>query len=122
MNPRDKASLLDIVDAAQLTQSFIEGMKQQDFLDDIKTQSAVIYQIAIIGEATKRLSTDFRQKHPHIPWNQIAGMRDKLIHDYNGTDLSRIWSVLQSSIPELIEAVSLILKEIEIKSAEEKPT
>ncbi|MEO0884559.1 MAG: DUF86 domain-containing protein [Cyanobacteria bacterium J06634_6] len=122
MNPRDKASLLDIVDAAQLTQSFIEGMKQQDFLDDIKTQSAVIYQIAIIGEATKRLSTDFRQKHPHIPWNQIAGMRDKLVHDYNGTDLSRIWSVLQSSIPELIEAVSLILKEIEIKSAEEKPT
>lgn len=60
MSQRDQASLLDIVDAAQLAQSFVQDMDREMFLSDVKTQSAVIYRIAVVGEATKRLSSEFR--------------------------------------------------------------
>lgn len=81
MNPRDQASLLDIDQAARSTLEFVSGMTLDDFVADAKTQSAVLYQIAILGEAVKRLSPDFRDQHPAIGWRAIAGMRDKLIYD-----------------------------------------
>lgn len=67
MNLRDQASLLDIAKAARLTQEFVAEMNQQEFEADQKTQSAVLYQIAILGEAVKRLSPEFRNQHPDIP-------------------------------------------------------
>lgn len=110
MTPRDKASLLDINRAAKHALSFVEDSDLQAFKADIKTQSAVLYQIAIVGEAVKRLSPALRSQHSEIPWTKIAGMRDKLVHDYDGTDFERVWGVLQSSIPELLQSVSRILE------------
>ncbi|MEM9216952.1 MAG: HepT-like ribonuclease domain-containing protein [Cyanobacteria bacterium P01_F01_bin.150] len=86
MNPRDQASIHDIRRAAQFAQAFVEGIDAQAFVTDVKTQSAVLYQIAILGEAVKRLSPEFRQQHTQIPWATMAGMRDKLVHDYDGVD------------------------------------
>jgi uncharacterized protein with HEPN domain len=78
MNPRDRASLLDIAKSARLTLAFVADMSQSEFEADQKTQSAVLYQIAILGEAVKRLSPEFRQQSPDVPWSAMAGMRDKL--------------------------------------------
>jgi uncharacterized protein with HEPN domain len=109
MNPRDQASLLDIRLAAQLSLEFIQGVDQATFETDIKTQSAVLYQISILGEAVKRLSKEFRSQHPEIPWSAMAGMRDKLIHDYDGVDTQRVWLTLQTSIPELLSHLNSLL-------------
>ncbi len=109
MKLRDQASLLDIVRAARLALEFTKGMTQEDFEIDLKTQSAVIYQIAIIGEAVKRLSPELRQENPEIPWLAMAGMRDKLIHDYEGVDVTRIWLTLETSIPQLLSLIEPLL-------------
>jgi uncharacterized protein with HEPN domain len=109
MNPRDHASLLDIAKAARLTLEFVAGISQQEFEADQKTQSAVLYQISILGEAVKRLSPEFRSLYPDIPWAAMAGMRDKLIHDYEGVDVERVWLTLQSSIPNLLQSVLPLL-------------
>jgi uncharacterized protein with HEPN domain len=79
--PRDKATLLDISNAARLVQSFVPGMTKETFLVDLKTQSAVLHQLmiiglTIIGEAVKRLSQTFRDRYPILPWSLMAGMRD----------------------------------------------
>lgn len=103
MTDRDQAALMDITRAAQLALAFAEDMSQLEFERDLKTQSAVLYQIAIVGEAVKRLSPEFRSQHPEIPWQAIAGMRDVLIHDYGSVDVKRIWLTLESSLPTLLE-------------------
>lgn len=109
MNSRDSASLLDAYRAAQLATGFVRELSEQEFAEDIKTQSAVLYQIAIVGEAVKRLSVELRQQHPDIPWSAIAGMRDKLIHDYDGVNVQRVWQTLQVSIPAFMQALQPLL-------------
>ncbi len=71
-----------------------------------------MYQIAIIGEATKRLSQEYRSKYPEIPWTLMAGMRDKLVHDYDNLDLERIWITVKKAIPDLLNKFSPLLEEI----------
>jgi uncharacterized protein with HEPN domain len=99
---RDEATLLDMLKAARLVVEFKEGMDKRTFLDDLKTQSAILHQLLILGEATKRLSQEFRVRHRKIPWKQIAGMRDKLIHEYEDVDLDEVWKTARTDIPRLI--------------------
>jgi uncharacterized protein with HEPN domain len=100
---RDLTYLLDIAHACQTVLDFIDGIDRETFKADRRTHLAVLYEITVIGEVAKRLSTDFRQNHPSIPWRAIAGMRDKLIHEYNKVDLNLAWEVTQSDIPNLME-------------------
>lgn len=109
MKPRDAASLLDILKAARLALEFVKDMSQAEFTSDLKTQSAVLYQIAILGEAVKRLSPEFRNEYPNLPWSAIAGMRDKLIHDYEGVDIQRVWLTLQANLPEFIQSLEPLM-------------
>ena len=102
---RDPAYLLDILKAARLVQEFVEGMDRTAFDDDLKTQSAVIRQLEIIGEATRRLSSAFRASHPDIPWQSMAGMRSVLIHDYDQVDMDDVWNTIANDIPALIAQV-----------------
>lgn len=72
----------------------------------------------IIGEATKRVSTEFRASHPEIPWKEMAGMRDVLIHDYRDVDIPNVWTAVTESIPALLEALEPLLQELEDVSDE----
>jgi uncharacterized protein with HEPN domain len=88
-------------------------MSKSTFIKDKRTHLAVLYQITVIGEIVKRLSPEFRQNHSEIPWKQIAGMRDKLIHDDNNVDLDLAWEVARSSIPELLNFVTPLIPQAE---------
>jgi len=100
---RDKALVADILHASQLVLGFCASYSKSEFFDDQKTQSAVLHQLLIVGEAVKNLSIESKTKHQQIPWKLIAGMRDKVIHEYNDVDLDEVWSTIKTDIPHLIE-------------------
>jgi uncharacterized protein with HEPN domain len=101
----DDATVLDMLKAARLAVAFKKGMRKATFMRDAKTQSAVLHQLLVFGEAAKRLSSEFRTSHPEVPWKQAAGMRDQLIHEYDDVDLDKVWKTLTADIPPLIAAL-----------------
>jgi len=100
---RDQESILDIIESIKLILHYVEGVNQESLAANYEKQDAILRRITIIGEATKRLSPEFRQKHSDIPWKKIAGMRDVITHDYDEIDLTEIWTVITESIPELLK-------------------
>jgi len=78
-------------------------------LEDFKTQSAVLYQLIVIGEAVKRLSLELRQQHPDIPWAPMAGMRDHLIHGYDVVDWDEVWRTATRDVPDLLHKMAPFL-------------
>lgn len=88
---------------------YTSGLNEKEFLQNPMIQDAVIRNFEIIGEATKKLGDDFRIKHSEIEWKKIAGMRDKLIHDYIGVDLWSVWAVVEDIIPDLEKRISHII-------------
>ena len=106
---RDNETILDIAHACQLISNFTAGMTKQDFLDDPKTQSSVLYQIIIIGEAVNRLSETFKKAHPGIPYAKIKGMRNRITHEYKDVDLKIVWDAVTIEIPSLLKAIAPLL-------------
>lgn len=108
---RDHALFIkDISQAIERIESFISGMDYDAFVEDDKTLSAVVRKLEIIGEAVKQLPDSFTQQHPAIPWKQIAGMRDKLIHFYFWVDPLLVWQTVQNRLPELKAAITEAVK------------
>ena len=105
----DRIYLQHIRDAIGKIFRFTKGGKEE-FLTDDKGQDAVIRNLEIIGEAVKNISKAFREKHSDIPWKQIAGMRDEMIHEYFGVDLDIVWNVVVKDLPLLKERLNKILK------------
>ena len=101
----DDATLLDMLNAARQALAFVGDMGKPAFLEDPKTQSAILHQLLLLGEAIKRLSPQFRATHDAIPLKVFAGMRDVLIHQYDSVDLDEVWRTLQEDVPALIEAI-----------------
>ena len=101
--------LEDIRDAAAKAQQFVDGMTYEAFADDEKTVFAVIRALEIIGEATKRIPESLRGQHPSVPWRAMAGMRDKLIHDYINVNLRIVWTTVQEEVPAVQRNVQNIL-------------
>jgi len=84
-------------------------MTEAEFQHDERTQLAILYEITILGEVVKRLSAEFRNQHSNIEWRKIAGMRDRLVHDYDEVKLDLVWQVLKTSIPELLAYITQLL-------------
>jgi len=96
-----KLYLKDILDAMDSIELFVEGMDFEEFKKDDKTSSAVIRKFEIIGEATKYLLDDIKKDYPDIPWREMAGMRDKLIHFYFGIKYELVWRTIKDVIPQI---------------------
>lgn len=109
---KDKQALIDILKATQQIISYVEDIKKEDLQQDDEKQAAILYKIIIVGEATKRLSPEFRQQYPMIPWREMAGLRDVVIHDYDELDFDILWNVIQVNLPEILPELQLIFNSV----------
>ncbi|HEY9420908.1 MAG TPA: DUF86 domain-containing protein [Thermoanaerobaculia bacterium] len=109
---RDEATLLDMLTAGRRILEFKRGLDKAAFLEDLKTQSSVLHQLMVLGEAAKRLSSETRQMAPDVPWQLIAGMRDHLIHGYDDVDLEEVWKTSERDVPALIERIERLLQQV----------
>lgn len=112
MRKDPKIFLKHIQESIERMEKHIGGMPEDEFENNIKTQDAVIRRIEIIGEAVKNLPSEFKKKYPEIEWREIAGMRDKLIHEYFGIDLDMVWEVIRKDIPKFKKQILEILEKI----------
>lgn len=90
-----------ILDAVSRIEEYTKEIEYKNFMENHLVQDGVIRQIEIIGEATKRLSDKTRDNYPDVPWKDMTGMRDKLIHDYLGVDIDAVWDTVKEDIPIL---------------------
>lgn len=102
----------DILTNMQNAERFVEGMTYEAFTDDMKTSYAVVRCLEIIGEAAKNIPVAIRRKHPEIPWKEMAGMRDKVIHSYFGVDAKKVWLVVKERIPQLKPMIQNVLENL----------
>ena len=102
-------ALRDILEAAGTAIEFVSDVPDGDLAADKKTEFAVIRALEIVGEAARRVPDSFRKKHPDIPWPEMAGMRDKLIHDYFGVDLGVVLKTVNEDLPPLVTAIQELL-------------
>lgn len=104
----DRVYLAHIVDAIQQIFAYTEGLTYAEFKAARMVQDAVIRQFEIIGEAAKNLSAEFRTRHDSVPWKDLAGFRDKLIHQYFGVDLATVWRSVEDDLPLLMSELRRI--------------
>lgn len=97
----DALWISDIKEAIARVEEYTRGMKYSDFLEDKKTQDAVVRNIGIMGEAAKKISAEFKRNHKDVNWKAIAGTRDKVVHEYFGVSWSILWDVIKNKLPQL---------------------
>jgi len=106
----DRARLLDIQEAIERIERYT-ARGRAAFEQDELIQTWVLHHIQIIGEASRTISADFRAQHPEVPWIEIIGMRNILVHHYFGIDLNAVWFVVERDLPDLKRAIAAMLEE-----------
>lgn len=107
---RDQVYLRHIIEAIEKIERYT-AVGKDVFLTESHWQDAVVRQLEVVGEATKRLSGALREAHPEIPWRRVAGLRDVLIHDYMGVDIDAVWQVTQRDVPDLKRQLTDVMRE-----------
>ena len=107
---RDYEYLLDIFEAGKIIREYVSKKSRDDFLRDSLCQDAVIRRLEIIGEAARRISEKTQQSFPELPWGEMIGMQNRLIHKYDDLDVEILWDTVTRDIPDLIEKLDPILK------------
>ena len=103
----------DIHEAARKIERYTTEMTYEEFVDDERTVDAVLRNFEVIGEAAKNVPDDVRQEYPDLPWTEMAGMRDKLIHGYASIELEIVWTTVQDEIPTLIPRIEAVQDDLE---------
>lgn len=106
---RDQQSLIDIADSISLIFEYVQVANWNQFVNNSKDQDAVIRRLTIIGEATKRLSNEFRDGHPEIPWKKMAGLRDVIVHNYDEIDLDVLREIIDVNLPQVFQRLQPLL-------------
>ena len=120
--PRSTLDYLDnILDAAGKIETFTRGMSYEEFSGDDKTVYAVVRALEVIGEATTCIPRQVRERYPSLPWSEMAGMRDKLIHAYFGINKAIIWRTIRDDIPPLRSAVQRLLDDLAVEEGTDLP-
>lgn len=110
--PRDEVYFLDMLIAAKEAQQFMKGLTWEEFSTSELHQRAVTKALEIVGEAARKISKTTQIEHPEIPWGDIIGMRNRLIHEYFEIDLGKVWDTVSSDVPKLIQQIEpLVPKE-----------
>jgi len=107
---RDAAYLEDILTAARLALGYVEGKDLDEFVRDVQCQDATVRRLEIIGEAARRISAETRARHPELPWDEMIGMRNIMVHEYDAVDLTIVWETVRNDLPGLIEKIAGIIK------------
>ena len=102
--------LLDILERCERIMRYVDGFDEARWSQDERTRDAVLRNLEVIGEAVKRLPAGLRERTPEIPWQDVAGLRDILIHEYQGVDFAIVWDIAVNEVPALHQAVSELLK------------
>jgi uncharacterized protein with HEPN domain len=111
---RDDAYLLDILNAARRVVRYAEDLSWERFRDDSLMQDAILRNLQIIGEAAQRISPELKSRHPQIPWAPMAGMRNRLVHEYFRLDLERIWQTVREDVPVLMTSIEPLVPPPEV--------
>lgn len=107
----ERLYLDDILRAANLIASFLSGVSEDDWIDNEQLQSAVTYQLVVIGEGAARVSPELRARHPEIPWVDIVGFRNLAVHAYFAVNPNIVWTTARDDVPTLAANIERILRE-----------
>jgi len=109
MQNRDRQSLEDMLSAARKLRDYAQGTSRETLSSQSMRLDAVLYEIVVLGEATRRLSPEIRAAHPEVPWREIIGMRSVVTHGYDQLDDDELWQVIERDLPELMPKLKAIL-------------
>ncbi len=108
----------DILENMHDAEEFIRGMTYEQFLNDKRTINAVLRSLQVIGESAKRVPDEVRERYPEVPWREMAGMRDKITHDYLDVDIEIVWRVLTENIPQIRPLLDQVLVDLRPEGGE----
>ena len=110
MSQRDERVYLQhMIDNSHKAIDFVKDINREDFDNDEKLRLALTHLLQVIGEAARRMSTEFRESHSEIPWKEIVGMRSKVVHDYLNVDEDIVWATIRYDLPSLISKLEKLL-------------